>query len=170
MVFRMMCLLLLILIAACGGDQPAATNNSSSSGSGETFTVDISGDMTITLSPEGATAQFAEEALDESLNSYVLWFGTEEETAVSLIFYDTEPPQPGTYTISTGFTEGTVSGLVVGRNSEDDLLTFAPQSGTVTLDSAGETYSGSFEFTAQGGVMGSGDQEVSVTGTFSSIQ
>ncbi len=162
---------LLFLTAACGGQQPASTDNTGSvqsSSTGSTFSVEVTGSMNATLASGAATSSFTEEAYTEDFGSYVLWFGDGAGLAVSLIFYSKEAPQPGTYDITNASQENTVSALVI--NNRDTLQSFALSQGSITLESAGESVSGSFTFNSQGGANGAIDQTVTVNGTFSEVQ
>jgi hypothetical protein len=159
------------LLAACGG---GGSGGGAAQG-GETFSIDITGDLTLTLSPGDYSANFTKDDTAAPLVAHVLWFGSSQQgRAFTIIFYGAQPPAAGTFQLSDGLNtdDGAVSALLVD-NSGESIQTFIPGSGTVTLTQAGPTYSGSFELTLKGGAFGAGpgaaEQAITVKGTFSGV-
>jgi hypothetical protein len=81
-------------------------------------------------------------------------------------------PQPGTYHITPNVFNGLNVTARYVENGNGKLSTFTAQSGMLTLDVVGNTYSGTFEFTARGGTEGitpDQEQQITITGTFMDI-
>lgn len=165
-------LVLVGLLAACGG---GGSGGGAAQG-GKTFSIDITGDLTLTLSPGDYSANFTKDDTAAPLVAHVLWFGSSQQgRAFTIIFYGEQPPAAGTFQLSDGLNTdaGAVSALLVD-NAGESIQTFIPGSGTVTLTQAGPTYSGSFEVMLKGGAFGAGpgaaEQTITVKGAFSGIE
>ncbi len=152
-----------LLLAACGGGGGTPAG-------GESFSFDVSGDVTAKLAAPDFTANYSKDDSAAPVIVHQLWFGGDGAKAISILFYGEAPPAAGTFTLTSDFSTepGTVSLLFV--DNSDGVKSFIPGSGTVTLTTVGERYSGSVDAALTGGPVGSQSQNVTVKGTFTDIQ
>jgi hypothetical protein len=154
-------LVMLCVLSGCG-NQPAG------GGSGETFSVEVTGDTSFTFSNSDGTARLGEDTSTGS-SIYTLQFVDKESTRTVAILFYTAKPTAGTHKITSSLeTANTIQALVT--SNVDGLKSYATAEGTLTLTAVGDTLSGSFEFTATGGAIGVSDKQVTAKVTFSNVK
>lgn len=130
-------------------------------------TIQVTGDVTASV---------------EADNFYVALIKNEDEAVIATMLYlnqaDTHvvfirfplSAEPGTYPITSGYTDTfdgtTATGNYIDQRG-DPAAQFAATDGTLTLTSSGDSFSGTFEFTAQDDLSG---KTVTVSGTFADIR
>jgi hypothetical protein len=190
-------ILMIVALAACGGDEPAPAAPSNGedaappAASSGNFSVEITRDVEVTM-PPGRATYVHYPTLEEDLFSipehYELVFTHREGSVTYQVLIQFVPGlQPGTYAFDSdqfGMSYETASAEfdfldTSGEVLEWSSLHFGPGSdggpdGSLTLDSVGNTASGSFTFTADSVEFDDDGQEirqsVTVTGTFSDLE
>lgn len=162
-------LCLILFLAACGG-QPAAPTVSPTTQpiaqSGPGFSLQISGDITTTLTSDKDTINFAKNP--GGAKGYIFSFSRADGSVdVQIVFFSDTAPQSGTYTFTVDVVDGSVSAMAFERSATGRAFTLGE--GKLTLEQNGQSYSGSFEFTSKGGAPGSLDQTITVKGSFQEI-
>jgi hypothetical protein len=107
------------------------------------------------------------KADDESIVGTMLYLNQADANVVFIRF--PKDAQPGTYPIVSGYTENfdgsTITANYIDQTS-DPSLQFAATGGTLTIQSAGGVYTGTFEFPASD----DGGKTVTVSGTFANLK
>ncbi len=146
---------LLAVLTACGG---SGGNGGSASGFQFTITGDIQATMNVT------NAQASIEPIVDEEEVLSLYFRENTDRIVAFIL----PPdvQAGEYELGlTADVEGNYT-----DSTGDTTRFFAPTGGTLTLTQVGESFSGSFEFTAADAMVFDGDAPtVTISGSFSNV-
>lgn len=172
--------LILVALAGCGGgnatNTPAAntgdtTTPAAPAGGGAT-NIEVTGGTSFTI---GSTSfnVYSEEDMDGTMVRQ-FYFNNGSQQVVTIMFYGIEPAV-GEYEITTvDVLSETAEGVtvLVMDNSADPMVMYTMNpSGTLRVDSAGDSFSGSFDFTVQGGAMGAEELDtVEVTGTFADLK
>jgi hypothetical protein len=155
------------LLAACG----------SQGTKGPSFSIELSGATDkIIVADKGSASLMVDDSLGEDMIVYTLNFNDSKQgLAFNILFYgNSNKPRARSYTITpldiTGDLNGQVGALVLMK-TDDSTRTFVDSSGTITFDSEGDSYSGSFEFAAVEAAMDTTEdiQSVFVKGTFSGV-
>jgi hypothetical protein len=150
----------LVLLSACGGNQAATSTNNS------TASIQISGDINYTMSPDSFYATL-NESIPDTVN---LYFNEKNDHVLFLTFR--KDVAVGTLPIIFGELgkAGSASATYMGHSADSQMM-FTLSQGTITFDRVGNAFSGKFEFTSQGDVIGSGQagKTVTVSGTFANI-
>jgi hypothetical protein len=159
-----------LLLAACGGQTAAPTASPTTSPlaqSGPGFSVQISGDISASLSSANKDSnRFAKNPGDGT--GYSFSFSRADGSVdVQILFYSGTAPQSGTYTFTVDVVDGSVSAMAFERSGNGRAFTLGE--GKLTLEQTGQSYSGSFTFASKGGAPGSLDQSISVNGSFQEI-
>ncbi len=153
-------LLWIVLLAACsGGETPTATPLPNP-------TIQITGDLTASVEADNYYVAPVKGS-DESVIGTMLYLN-QDDTRVLFIRFPKDAPA-GTYPINMGFMPDNFDGTSATGNyidqTGDDMMQFSATGGTLTLDSAGVSYSGSYQFTAQDET----GKQINLSGSFTSI-
>jgi hypothetical protein len=102
----------------------------------------------------------------------VLWFGSRENNFVAtVIFNQSGPPEPGSYALTSSLAKDRpVAGMVLDNRKKSRMFVTEAGAGTVELtQSASNSYSGTFRFTAAESGPGKPGGKVSVDGKFRDV-
>lgn len=175
--FRGIILLIVLLAAACSGQSPSATLPSGDATTvsqpqpdlfGGTFLVQFSGNINAALSSDKDKVEFFK--IPNEGDGYNLSFTSADGLLnAQILFYTADPPPVGTAKFSLDVIDGSDMAMAFDQ-SGGAPRSFTPGDGQVTIDHAGDYYSGSFAFIAKGGQAGSLDQSITVGGSFKDIQ
>lgn len=171
--------LILVALAGCGGGD--ATQAAPTSDIAQTPVVPavntstnilVTGDTSFTISETPYNA-YSEEDMDGTMVRQ-FYFNNGSQQVVTIMFYGIEPAV-GEYEItSVDVLSETAEGVtvLVMNNDTDPMVMYSMNpSGTLRVDSAGDSFSGSFDFTVEGGAMGAEElQTVEVTGAFANLK
>jgi hypothetical protein len=153
--------MLLSFLTACGGNAAPSGGNPGGSASGFQFT--ITGDIEATMNVTNSQASI-EPIVDEE---EVLSLYFTENTDRLVVFVLPPDVQAGEYDLTE--TSSGVQGTFNDSSGETTLY-FAPTGGTLNLTQVGESFSGSFEFTAADAMDFDGDAAtVIISGSFSNV-
>lgn len=107
------------------------------------------------------------KADDENVVATMLYLNQADSRVVFIRF--PKDAQPGTYPIISGYTEdfdGSITTANYIDQTSDPAMQFAATGGTLTLQSAGDSFSGLFEFPAAD----ESGKTVTVSGTFANLK
>jgi hypothetical protein len=143
----------------------AATNADASTATPSIPTIQITGDLTATVDADNFYIATVKSS-DESIIGMMLYMN-QDDTRIVYIRFPLNAA-PGTYPINQGYTEDfngtTATGNYVDQTAES-IMQFAATGGTLTLDTAGEIYTGHYEFTAADET----GKTVTISGVFNDI-
>jgi hypothetical protein len=151
-------------LAACGREEPARD--------GSRYSIKVAGDAQATLVSPKDHGRFTREKHGGAAVSYVLWFGSREnDFIVSAIFNQPEPPESGSYALTSALSKDKpVSGMVLDKRQKSRSFVTEAGAGTVEITrGANNTYSGSFRFAAAESGPGKPGGKVSVEGKFKDV-
>ena len=167
-------LLLLFLLAACGGaaqtsPTTAPTTNATpvpaTAATAGNPTIQVTGDVSATVVANNF--YIAPVKADDSTTIGTMLYLNQDDQRVLFIRFPWNA-QPGAYQITQGFSDNydgtTATGNYIDQTS-GTMMQFAATGGTLTLDTTGNSYSGSYEFTAQD----ESGKSITISGTFSAI-
>lgn len=151
-------------LASCGGEEPARD--------GSSYSIKVEGDAQAALVSPKDFGRFTREKHEGAPLSYVLWFGSRENNfVVSVIFNQTEPPESGSYALTTSLAKDKpVAGMVLDNRQKKRSFVTETEAGALEIArSANNTYSGSFKFTAAESGPGKPTGKVNVEGKFKDV-
>ena len=151
-------IVLVFALAACGGDDDDGSKDSGNTN------IEVTGALDFKLDGS-AQVSITETAFDEGNPVWQVQFAKDNRMVV-VMFYSGEP-EAGEYAITPDGPLTGDLGVLVSDNSGDSAQMFALDGeGTITIDEAGDTFGGSFEFVVHNQ---ESTETVNVKGTFSGV-
>ncbi len=132
-----------------------------------TNTIQVAGDLNLTVEADNYYVAPV-KANDESVVATMLYLNQSDTHVVFIRF--PKDAQPGTYPILSGYTEdfdGSTTTANYIDQTGDPAIQFAATGGTLTLQSSGDTYAGTFEFPATDPATG---ERATISGTFANLK
>lgn len=156
--------LLILWLAACGGaaaPTPQNTPENSEFITAEPGTVSFEVSGSITLNVPNAQSEF--NFLDTSQRIQFNISDTEDKYLLLLIL--PEAPQPGTHPLASYADNAQYIAAFTPALADESNIFGESVSGSITLETAGDRFSGSFQFTAQNPA----GEQITVRGTFRDV-